>query len=109
MSMLIVAASVLPLVPIAADDDRLDHRRTFVSELAQVALEQDDGERVLCLDRTTVRRVPHICLTEGEWNKAIELAENEPRRGPRPFIPQREYNYSSQNSFSQASVRSLGY
>lgn len=87
MSM-ILAAAVLPLVPIAADDARLEKRSTFVSEQARIEL-VEENDRVMCLDR---RRASSICLTESEWLQAIELAASQPesRSAPRAFIPQRD-------------------
>jgi hypothetical protein len=83
---LLLAAAVLPLVPITADDERLDKKRTFVSEEATAVLEEDADGRVLCLDR---RRSASICLTEAQWLKAIELAEAQPKPAPRPIFPSR--------------------
>lgn len=79
MSLAIVAA-VLPLLAIGADDERLQTRRTFVSEEARTELAKDDGERVLCVDRRR-QRDPYrsICLTEAQWRRAISLAEAQPQ------------------------------
>lgn len=85
MFLALAAAAVLPLVPITVGDKRLEEEDTFVSEQAQVELAAESETRVLCLDR---RRTNSICLTEAEWSKAITLAENAPKKGPRPFIPQ---------------------
>ena len=93
---LTLAAAVLPLVPVAADDARLSQKKTFVSAAAQAELEAPSDERVLCLDR---KRAKSICLTEAEWTKAIKLAENAPKKGPRPFIPQDLGNYQQRSSF----------
>ncbi|MDP5103960.1 MAG: hypothetical protein NWP98_08545 [Erythrobacter sp.] len=69
-------AGVMLLVPIDAEDARLDKRRTFVSEEARVDLTDANGAPVLCLDRA---RAGSICLTESQWNTAIALAEQQPR------------------------------
>ena len=86
---ILIAASVIPLVPIAADDIRLTKDDTFVSEEAQTALEHDSEMRVLCLDMAGGRpkKVTSTCLTEGEWNAAIALTEAQPKKGPNAFIP----------------------
>ena len=81
---LLIAATVLPLVPVTAGDERFDHRRTFVSEQAEIALAETDGEEVFCLDR----KRESICLVRSEWAEAVKLANSAPKRGPRAFIPQ---------------------
>lgn len=73
---ILIAAAVLPLIAINADDARLQARRTFVSEEARMELARDNGERVLCLDR---KRDRSICLTEAQWRQAIALAEAKPK------------------------------
>lgn len=87
---LAIAAAALPLLVISADDERLQSRRTFVSEEARIELTEENGERVLCLDRKQQRRYHRsICLTEAQWRKAITLAETQPKgRTPaRDFEP----------------------
>ena len=85
-----VAASALSLVPIGADDARLGKKRTFVSEQARIELSLADGEHVLCHDR---KRAGSICLTQGEWTKAIALAEQQPRKGRGDVIPLYRYAF----------------
>ena len=94
---ILFAAAVLPLVAIGADDERLKTKRTFVSEEARMALSQDDEDRVLCLDR---KRERSICLTESQWNTAIALAEQQPRRRPHAFIPELGNVAADRSSFS---------
>ncbi|WP_416831724.1 MAG: hypothetical protein ACMUJI_01680 [Erythrobacter sp.] len=83
----LIAAAVLPLVPVAADDARFEKRGTFVSPEASALLEQGE-DSVYCLDRSRYERYRSICLTKAEWVQAIALAETAPKSGPRPFIPQ---------------------
>ena len=86
---LMIAAAVLPLIPVAADDARFDAPRTYVSPNAEASL--DAGEdAVLCLDRPRRERYRAICLTRAEWEQAIDLAEAAPKRGPRALVP---WNY----------------
>jgi hypothetical protein len=92
---LAITAAILPLFAIAADDPRLQTKRTFVSEAARAELAQDSDERVLCLDRKSQRqRYRSICLTEAQWREAIALAEAQPKTGgyARDFIPVYESN-----------------
>ncbi|BDI61041.1 hypothetical protein MACH05_16010 [Qipengyuania nanhaisediminis] len=100
---LMLAAATLPLVPIAAGDERLDRRSTFVSANAEIELVESE-DRVLCLDRV---RASSICLTESEWREAIALAASQPerRRAPQAFFPQRDYHAfgSQQDRFGLAS------
>lgn len=84
--MIMGAASMLPVVAISAEDERLDGPRTFVSPNAEAALEAGDGE-VYCLDRSRSDRYRSICLTGAEWQQAIALAESDPKPGPRAIIP----------------------
>jgi hypothetical protein len=77
---LAMAAAALPLLVIGADDERLQSRRTYVSEEARSELAAENGERVLCLDRKRQRETYRsICLTEAQWRKAIALAETQPK------------------------------
>lgn len=98
--LLSLAASVLSLVPISADDARLGKRRTFVSEEARIELAITNGDRVLCHDR---ERAGSICLTESEWKKAIALAEQQPRKGSRAFIPRHPDDFPDVSTFGLAS------
>ena len=97
---LLIAATVLPLVPVAAGDGRFDRRRTFVSDQAEIALAEEGGEEVFCLDR----KRQSICLVRSEWAEAVALANSAPKRGPRAFIPQNtNAGTSSQAKYGLAS------
>ena len=101
---LLLAAAVLPLVPIAADDSRLDAQRTYVSPNAETAFASGEGE-VYCLDRPRRERFRSICLTQAEWAKAVKLAEAAPKRGPRPLLPSQD-NGTATGSSAQIYGRS---
>lgn len=81
-----IAASFLPLVSVAAEDDRVLDKRAFVSPKAELALAANDGEDVLCLDRRR-DRYSSICLVRSEWVEAVELANaGRGKRGPDPHF-----------------------
>ena len=98
--LLSILAAVMPLVPITADDARLERKRTFVSEEARVELANANGDRVLCHDQ---QRARSICLTESQWNKAIALAEQQPRKPARPFVLPHGERLPDSSSFGLAS------
>lgn len=105
----LIAAAVLPLVPVAADDARFERRGTFVSPEASAVPEQG-GESVYCLDRSRYERYRSICLTKAEWLQAIALAETAPKGGPRPFIPQQDRSaFGGNQGFNATGSYSASY
>lgn len=72
----IILAGSLPLVAINSDDNRLLEKDTFVSGKAVEVLAGERQGDILCLDRT---EDGSICLTRKEWNKAVTMANAQPR------------------------------
>ena len=79
------AAALVPLVPVAIDDPRLDSDRTFVSDKAKNALADEMSADVLCIDDAP-SRYDSICLTREEWAKAIALANAGKGKEPPRFV-----------------------
>ena len=90
----IILAGALPLVSIEAGDARLDRRRTFVSEQAEMVLSGSADGDVLCLDRTRAASTQSICLDRAEWLEAVEIARTNPPKQRRSGLV---YNYSHSN------------
>ncbi len=92
MSLVLISVA-LPLFAVSPDDALLSSHRTFVSANAQNAA-SENGANVLCLERSRLNGIRHICLTEQEWRDAVEHAETQAAGNQRQRLIDRAQFYA---------------